>query len=239
MCCDCPSSSQIRPKGINLFAWGGISPYYAGMTWDKLRGRFLVLDGPDGAGKSTQLKLLEEVIGKQGVPVILARDPGGTAIGEKIRAILLDNGNVNMSVRCEALLYMASRAQLYSEVIAPALTAGKCVLCDRWVSSTYAYQAVAGKIGPEVILRLAEAALERTWPDLTIIVDLSGTEGLRRVKRQHDRMEAKGVEFHEKVRQAFLDLARTRPDFRVVDGTGSVTDVHERLCAVVEHYVHS
>ena len=210
-----------------------------------------MIDGCDGVGKSTQVKLLAEVMEKAGVGVLSLRDPGGTAIGEKIRQILLDNGNQEMAVRCEALLYMASRAQLYQERIKPALAEGKCVICDRWVSSTYAYQAVAGKIGTGTVLRIAEAALERTWPDLTIILDLPSEEGLKRINplfsdvksmetpgrgREFDRMEAKGSQFHQQVRRAFLELAQGRPDFQVVSAAGNVNEVHARICDIVSSF---
>ncbi len=197
------------------------------------------MDGPDGAGKSTQILLLSEVIKKKQIDVLTVRDPGGTAIGEKIRQILLDNAHGEMSVRCEALLYMASRAQLFSQCISPALTEGNCVLCDRWVSSTYAYQAVAGKIGPQVVLHLAETTLERTWPDLTLIIDIPSAVGLGRVGDRPDRMEGKGAAFHQKVREAFLELAQSRDDFRVIDGSGTVEQVHSRIYEVLTTYVSS
>lgn len=209
------------------------------MSWDKLKGKFLVLDGPDGAGKSSQLQLLSGILTEQGLELATVRDPGGTRIGEQIRHILLSKDNGEMSVRTEALLYMASRAQLYSEVIAPALERGKCVLCDRWISSTYAYQAVAGEAGARMVLQLAETVLERTWPDLTIIIDLPCEVGLERVGKSLDRMESKGPAFHQRVREAFLDLAQRRADFRVVDGAGTVEQVHQRVCEVVADYVNS
>ena len=228
------------------------------MSWqERLKGSFVVLDGPDGAGKSTQVELLAQVVSAGGVAVEVLRDPGGTAIGESIRRILLDADNQEMSVRCEALLYMASRAQLYHERIAPALAKGACVICDRWVSSTVAYQAVAGKLGTQAVLRMAESGLERTWPDLTVIIDLPSEAGLARVGPVRDRMEQKPGEFHQRVRQAFLELAAGAPVAReqlaqhgkersdgalemtqsgrvvVVDGTGSREDVHRRVVEAV------
>jgi len=213
--------------------------YPFGMDWQKLKGKFIVLDGPDGSGKSTQVKLLSDLMIDKGVPVLSLRDPGGTRIGEHIRGILLDNGNTDMSVRCELLLYMASRAQLFSQRIAPALSHCECVLCDRWISSTYAYQAVAGKIGPKVVLKVAEAALERTWPDLTIIIDLPSDLGLNRISGTPDRMEQKGNNFHRQVRDAFLELADMRDDFEVVDGSSSIREVHQNICEIIERYVHT
>lgn len=199
------------------------------MNTESLKGRFIVIDGPDGAGKSTQAQMLVEYLQKDGLEAELVRDPGGTEIGEKIRAILLDNANVAMSVRCETLLYMASRAQLYHEKIAPALAAGKCVISDRWVSSTYAYQAIAGEDGAELVLTLADAALERPWPDRTILLDLPSELGLTRVGKERDRMESKSLEFHRAVRQAYLDLASIRNDFKVLSASGSVADIHREI----------
>ncbi len=199
------------------------------MNIESLKGRFIVIDGPDGAGKSTQAQMLVKYLQEEGLEAELVRDPGGTEIGEKIRAILLDNANVAMSVRCETLLYMASRAQLYHEKIAPALAAGKCVISDRWVSSTYAYQAIAGEDGAELVLTLADAALERPWPDRTILLDLPSELGLTRVGKERDRMESKSLEFHRAVRQAYLDLASIRNDFKVLSASGSVADIHRDI----------
>jgi len=236
----------------------------AGMKWDRLKGKFIVLDGPDGSGKSTQVQLLTGFIRGQGLTCQAVRDPGGTRIGDQIREILLNKDNIEMSVRCEALLFMASRAQLFSEQIQPALEQQKCVICDRWVSSTYAYQAVAGKIGLELVINLADVALERVWPDLTIIIDVPCDTGLARIGRidkngnkpsqkntpapnqgmfefyaTSDRMEEKRKDFHQRVRKAFLSLADTREDFRVVDGSGSIEEVHEEICEVIGEYVNS
>ena len=168
-----------------------------------------------------------------GLEVCRLRDPGGTAIGDKIREILLDNAHTSMAVNTEVLLYMASRAQLYAEKIKPALNAGDCVISDRWLTSTLAYQAVAGKIGTAAVLAIAEAALARPWPDLTCLIDLPADAGLQRVGQVKDRMENKGTEFHEAVRQAFFDLAQSRKDFVVVDGTGSIDQIHQAILSAV------
>ena len=133
----------------------------------KLAGRFIVFDGPDGAGKSTQLFMLRDHLAGGGAQVHCVRDPGGTVVGDRIRQILLDRDSGGISPMCETMLFMASRAQLYSEIIKPALERQKCVLCDRWVSSIYAYQAVAGEAGADLVLQVAQTALPRTWPDLT------------------------------------------------------------------------
>lgn len=209
------------------------------MNWDKLKGKFIVIDGPDGSGKTTQVQLLNEVMKNQELESLFLRDPGGTRIGEQIRRILLNSEHTEMSLRCEALLYMASRAQLYEQCIAPALKQKNCVICDRWISSTYAYQAVAGRIRPELILKIAEITLERTWPDLTIIIDLPSHLGLRRIGPTADRMEQKPHSFHQQVRQAFIELAEARDDFRLIDGSASVRQVHQNICEVICHYVNS
>ena len=209
------------------------------MNWNKLKGKFVVIDGADGSGKTTQVQLLSDLIQNHDITTLLLRDPGSTPISEQIRQILLNNDNAEMSIRCETLLYMASRAQLFSQRIAPALQQQQCVICDRWVSSTYAYQAIAGKIGPEIVIKIAEATLERTWPDLTIIIDLPSQVGLERISSNPDRMEQKSPDFHRYVRQAFLELARDRDDFRVIDGTGSIRQVHQKIYEVIHEYVNS
>lgn len=209
------------------------------MNWHKLQGKFIVLDGPDGCGKSTQTGLLADKCWVAEVTPVVLRDPGGTAIGERIRDILLDPIHDEMSIRTETLLYMASRAQLFDQHIAPALEDGDCVICDRWISSTYAYQAVAGKIGPDIVLDLAEIALKRTWPDITIIIDVPSDYAFERLNRNLDRMEAKGLEFHKAVRQAFLELAGRRDDFAVVDGSATIEEVHNQIIEVLARYVNA
>ena len=194
-----------------------------------------MLDGPDGAGKSTQLSMLAEFLRGQSVDVIVARDPGGTAVGDRIRAILLDRVHEEMSVRCELMLYMASRAQLADQVLRPALAAGRCVLCDRYVSATIAYQG-AGGIDAAMIRTVADVAVRGLWPDLTIILDIPSEEGLSRSGKGggKDRMESKALEFHRKVRESFLHQASESPEkFAVVDASGDVEQVQRRLRRVL------
>lgn len=203
---------------------------------ERLYGRFIVLDGPDGAGKSTQLDMLARHLGNLGVPVCKVRDPGGTTIGEKIREILLDKSHEQMHVGCEVMLYMASRVQLMAEIISPALEEGQCVLSDRWVSATIAYQG-AGGTNPKWIEAMAEVAMGGIWPDLTILLDLPSEIGMARVGSELDRMEAKGMEFHENVRQIFLHQAQTHPEvFSVVDADGDINEVQQRVRDTVENW---
>ena len=206
---------------------------------NKLNAKFIVLDGPDGCGKSSQTRMLCEWITGQGVTVRRFRDPGDTTIGDKIREILLSPEHDSMGTMTEFLLYMAARAQLWTEKIAPALKARECVVLDRWLSSTYAYQGHAGGFGGDRVLRIAADSLERVWPDLTIILDVDGDTASQRMDRQLDRMELKGDAYHQKVRQGFLDLAGTRSDFSVVDARLGIEDVHEAVKEAVENNMKS
>jgi len=201
---------------------------------DKLRGKFIVLDGPDGCGKTTQTELLTEWLQNQGVPISSFRDPGDTSIGEKIRQILLAPEHIAMSTRTELLLYMAARAQLWQEKMVPVLRDKKCVILDRWVSSTCAYQGYAGGFGMQNVIKLATDSLARPWPDLNIIIDVDLKTGLRRLSGKPDRMEAKPKEYHQKVREGFLELARQRENFVVVDGSCNVETIHKKIIEEVE-----
>ncbi len=201
---------------------------------NELAGKFIVLDGPDGCGKSTQCKLLSNWLAKQAVEVECFRDPGTTTIGEKIRRILLSVEHESMGTRAELLLYMAARAQLWEEKIAPALKNNKCVILDRWLSSTCAYQGYAGGFGIEKIIRIAEDSLERAWPDLTIILDVDLETASKRLNRELDRMEAKGGGYHKKVRDGFLELAKTRDNIVTVDACGDIGQVYKSIMEKVE-----
>ena len=200
----------------------------------KLRSKFIVIDGPDGCGKTTQCALLGRWLTEGGIDVEIFRDPGDTPIGENIRRILLNPEHIKMDVRTEVLLYMAARAQLWAEKIAPVLQANKCVILDRWLSSTCAYQGYAGRLGIERIIKLAENCLERVWPDLTIILDIDIGTASQRLNRQLDRMEQKGSNYHQKVRQGFLELARRQGGFVVVDASSDIETVHRKVVSAVE-----
>ena len=200
---------------------------------DKFAGKFIVLDGPDGCGKSTQTELLADWLERLGVGVERFRDPGTTAIGEKIRQILLDPEHDRMDTRTELLLYMAARAQLWAEKIKPGLDANKCVLLDRWLSSTCAYQGYAGEFGIDKVIAIATDSLERAWPDLTIIVDVDLETAFSRLGKKLDRMEQKGEDYHQKVREGFLKLAEGRENFAVVDACDEVKAVHRAVVKVL------
>lgn len=197
-------------------------------------GKFIVLDGPDGCGKTTQAMLLLRWLQEHGVPTVSFRDPGDTAVGERIRQILLSREHTTMDTRTELLLYMAARAQLWAEKIVPALREDKCVVLDRWLSSTCAYQGYAGGFGVDKVIKIAADSLQRPWPDLTIILDVDLETSAKRLTGKPDRMEAKPRDYHQKVREGFLRLAKERQDFIVVDGAGDVETVHAKVVEVVK-----
>lgn len=201
------------------------------LSWvNTLAGRFIAFDGPDGSGKSTQIERFVALCRERAVDVLEVREPGGTQIGEQIRRVLLDRANVGMSVRCEMMLYMASRAQLIEEKIAPALEAGRLVVADRFISSTLAYQGAAGGIPIEDILAVGRAAIGQHWPDLTIIFDVDEATAARRVSPLLDRMEEKGAAFHRRVRAGFLEQAERTPDrYLVIDARGEADEVFAKL----------
>ncbi|MCE5339863.1 MAG: dTMP kinase [Planctomycetaceae bacterium] len=200
-----------------------------------LKSKLIVLDGPDGCGKSSQRDLLAQFLVNNKVKVACFRDPGSTATGEKIRNILLDPAN-HISDRTELLLYMASRAQLWDECIAPALKKKNCVLLDRWVSSTCAYQGFAGGVGIQTVIDIAENSLERVWPDLTIILDVDLKTSKQRMNRSLDRMEQKKQDYQKKVRNGFLKLAKTHKNIVVVDATKDIQTVHKQIVKTISSF---
>jgi dTMP kinase len=196
-------------------------------------GVFIVLEGPEGAGKSTQARLLADRLRNGGNDVVLTREPGGTPIGEQIRAILLDQANCAMLPATEALLYLAARAQHVGDVIKPALERGAVVVCDRFADSTLAYQG-GGRGLPMQDLRAAQRlATGGVAPTLRILVDVPVEVGLRRrlgVEDEVNRLDVAGIEFHRRVRAAYLAMvAEDRSSWVVIDGDDEVTVVEERI----------
>ena len=203
------------------------------------RGVFITLEGADGCGKTTQAALLADALAAAGREVVRLREPGGTALSEKIRALLLDPANAEMSADCELLLYEASRAQLVRQVIEPALARGAVVLCDRYFDSTYAYQA-GGRELPEDAVRAAnELGSCGCVPDRTIVLDLEPAVAYARATAGGaDRMEAEGLAFQERCRAAYLRLAAEEPArVRLVDASGKKGEVLARLVDALDDLV--
>lgn len=208
---------------------------------NKLRGRFLAFEGPDGSGKSTQYRRLLGACKDADITCCEVREPGGTSIGERVREILLDHAHHDMTLRCEMLLYMASRSQLVEQRIRPALKRGELVIADRFVSSTFAYQGAAGGLPIAEIAAAADIALQGTVPDVVVIFDVDEVTASRRINpllggaqdrdgKGPDRIEARGLEFHRKVRQGYQDLARKDPKHHlVIDASKGPEDVWAEL----------
>ncbi|MFR3925369.1 MAG: dTMP kinase [Collinsella sp.] len=183
------------------------------MAFEPAQHSFITLEGVDGAGKSTQARLLARVLDLAGYQVVTLREPGGTAISEKIRALLLDPANTAMGDTCELLLYEAARAQLVHEVIAPALAAGKVVLCDRFYDSTTCYQAFADGLDRQMVRDANNLAVAGTHPALTLVYHITPEQAALRMAARGaaDRMEAKGMAFQERVYQGFCAIAAEEP----------------------------
>jgi dTMP kinase len=197
------------------------------------RGPFISLEGIDGAGKSTQCRLLADFLRARGYEVIACRDPGGTEVGNILRELLLGHRG-NLSLPCEAFLFLASRAQLTVEVIRPALEAGKAVIADRFTLSNVVYQGHAGGLDPQELWTAGRLATSGLEPDLTLVLDLPVAEAQARRQRPADRMESRGQEFHERVRAGFLTEARRRPEhIRIVDAAGSPESIQQRIRELV------
>ncbi|MEM9064956.1 MAG: dTMP kinase [Planctomycetota bacterium] len=176
-----------------------------------IAGRFIVFEGPDGSGKSTQLRLTAKACKRAGVELIEVREPGGTFVGERIRTALLEHSPEPMSVTCEMLLYMASRAQLVEHKIRPAIERGACVLADRFVASTLAYQGAAGGMSEDEIRTVAAIATGGMQPHQVVVFDVDEHTAATRLNPLMDRMEAKGREFHRRVRAGYHAQAGIDP----------------------------
>lgn len=198
-------------------------------------GRFITVEGIDGCGKSTQARLLVEELERVGYDVLALREPGGVAISEKIRALLLDPANAEMSATCELLLYEAARAQLVHEVVAPALAQGRMVVCDRFYDSTTAYQGYAGGVPLDAVERANALAVGDFQPALTLVFDIDPALAAERtVSRAQDRMEAKGMEYQRRVAEGFRAVAAANPDrVKLIDASRDIDAIHADVMAAV------
>ena len=191
---------------------------------------FITFEGPDGSGKSTVIKTVNEMLIKDGYDIVLTREPGGTEIAEKIRNIILDNANTALDPRAEALLYAASRRQHLVEKIWPAIKAGKIVLCDRFVDSSLAYQGGARNLGIDNILNINLFATENSYPDYTLFFNVSPEIGLKRLnqdkKRVADRLDNESENFHDKVYDTFIELSKKYKDrYIMIDASKPLDEV--------------
>lgn len=194
------------------------------------RGLFVTLEGPDGGGKTTQAARLAQWLREKGRDVVTCRDPGATALGERLRGILLDRSSLAIGLRAEMLLYMASRAQMVDEVIRPALERRQVVVSDRYLLANVVYQGHAGGLDPEEIGRVGEAATGGLMPDLTILIDVPPDLARSRVGTPRDRMEDRPDTFRERVRSGFLEAAQNyRAPLVVIDGSADVEAVASAL----------
>lgn len=197
-----------------------------------MKGKFVTFEGGEGVGKTTQLKLIERYLQEIGANAVFLREPGGNAISEKIRNIILDVENDSMTGMCEAMLYGAARAQLTESVIKPALQEGKLVVCDRFIDSTFAYQGVARGLGADNIDELNRMACGGITPDLTIFLDLPPKLAFERKggADTDDRLEQEGDSFHQKVYEGYLQAAMLYPDrIAKVDCSGAPQDTHKKI----------
>lgn len=188
----------------------------------KFSGKFITFEGSEGCGKSTHAKLLADHLTSRGFKARVVREPGGVAISEKVREILLDKKNTAMNKECETLLYMAARAQLVEEVLIPELERGTIVLCDRFLDSTVAYQGYGCGVDVPLIKSIGAFATKGVTPDLTFFLDLPTEEGLRRRGTELDRIELRSLEYHERVRAGYHAIAAAEPGrVIVIDGRRS------------------
>lgn len=200
---------------------------------------FISFEGPEGAGKSTQAHLLQQRLQEVGYQVLLTREPGGTPLGSKLRELLL---NIDLSIDQlpELLIYSASRAQLVSEVIRPALAEKKIVLCDRFIDSTFAYQGAGRGLPHETLQWLTERVTAGLLPNITFLLDIEAQQGLERAAQRGaaDRLEQAGLDFHKRVRAGFLQLAEQQPQrFVVLNAQQNVTELSEQIWQVVEQHL--
>ena len=196
-----------------------------------MKGLFIVMEGPDGSGKTTQINLLKEYLEEAGYECLITREPGGTVIGEEIRQLILNPEHKEMSPVTEMLLYAASRAQLVHEVIGPALEEGKIVISDRFVDSSIVYQGIARKLGISTVSAVNAPGIGIYRPDGIFFIDLSEAEGIRRKKNQKklDRMEQESIDFHHLVSEGYRKVLAERPEVIKIDGGKDIDVIQKKI----------
>lgn len=200
-----------------------------------MKGKFVTIEGPDGAGKTTQVKKISDYLKSRGFKVLVTREPGGTPLGEKLREVLLTSEGESPVPEAEALIYAASRAQLVKKVIEPALDKGFIILCDRFVDSSLAYQGWARGLGIEELARINRWFLQDIWPDLTIVLDIDPAQSLNRLSGKKDRLESETLDFHRKVREGFLKLKDLYPQrIKIVDAAQNPDAIFKTILLELE-----
>ncbi len=210
------------------------------------RGRFVSFEGIEGSGKTTQITRLADRWRADGVPLLITREPGGTRLGESMRRVLLDAQTMDLTPEAELLLFYASRSQNIEEKIRPALERGDTVICDRFFDASFAYQGYGRGLDLSVIERLTDLVCRDFRPELTVLLDIDPATGLERARRRNrsrareeGRFESEDLDFYERVRDGYLDLARRDPDrIRVVPALGAVEDVEARVHSVLAAHAH-
>lgn len=207
--------------------------------------RFITFEGIEGSGKTTQIQMLSNRFEEEGLDHVLTREPGGTAMGDQVRKLVLNPANTDITPACELLLYAAARAQHLEQVIRPALQEGRLVLCDRYVDATLAYQGYGRGLPLDLIVQLHDLDVLRLRPDFTILFDLDARAALDRARAREaggpedeTRFEREDLRFHERVRSGYLNLARHEPDrFAVIDARGTPAEVHARSHQAVRRFL--
>ena len=199
------------------------------------KGFFITFEGADGCGKTTQINLIDEYLRGKGLKTLLTREPGSRGLGVKIREILL-NYEGEVAPNCESFLFLADRAQHVDCIIKPALSEGKIVICDRHTDSTLAYQGYGRQLDLNRIKYLNEIAVNGLKPDLTIVFDVSVETSMARVGSTKDRMESAGIDFFNRVRQGYLEIAKQEPNrVKVIDSSDSIENVHRQVVKLIEN----
>ena len=201
------------------------------------KGLFLTFEGVDGCGKSTQMRMITEYLQEQGIEFVMAREPGGCYISERIRDILLDVKSADMNDMTEVLLYAASRVQLVDQVILPALSEGKIVLCDRYIDSSIAYQGFGRKVGKDTVLKANSYAVEYCMPDITFFFDCRPKNAFSRMNpnKVMDRLEQESAEFFKRVYEGYLDICKQNPErVRRIDVSGTKYETRDKMRAIMK-----
>ena len=200
-----------------------------------MKGLFIVFEGPDGCGKSTQIRFLAEYLEEQGIGVVQTREPGGSPIAEKIREVVLSRENEGMAAMTEALLYAAARAEHVRKVIAPAIEGGKVVLCDRFVDSSIAYQGYGRALGAKTVWRINESAVDGFMPDVTVFLNVPPERAFERMNenKEYDRLEIEDISFHRRVFEGYQELAK-KPGVLVVEASGTKHETRDVIRQQIE-----